>query len=637
MALSPQWLDELRARTTLSTLISRTTKLQKAGHEWKACCPFHDEKSPSFTVSDQKGFYHCFGCGAHGDAIRWMTDQRGLAFMDAVKELAAEAGIEVPAADPRQAQRAEQRASLHDVMADAQSFFEKCLLEPVGEKAREYLDARGFGQHTAQRFGFGFTPDSRNAVKQALSQHDQAMLVECGLQIAVDDREPYDRFRGRLMLPIHDARGRVIAFGGRILDAQKKDAPKYLNSPDTPLFDKGRTLYNLHRAGPASRQTRRMVVVEGYMDVIALAAADIPDAVAPLGTALTERQLELLWRMVDVPVLCFDGDAAGQRAAMRAVTRALPMLQPGRSLSIVRLPGGMDPDDVINRRGVKALEALLAKPASLLDTLWEYERDAQPLDTPEAKAGLKQRLIEHTEAIEQQDIRSLYRRDLLDRFSEFAFPPRQQREFKPHGGAGGSFQRGKQFQPAKPRLSPQAAARLRAVVDGGARDTLSAAVFAGLLRFPSSIEQHSEALARLARSEPGLAPAIESLFEAAEALDPAGVAPISDPVGPSTPPDNTRFTFLMEGTDPGAARDDLAEAVGMLVERPALAAALAAATQRFETDPEGAFAEQQRLLKRKLAFESRLGQMAGKRALLGAQESNSPEGPDSRPEGSETD
>ncbi len=635
MALSPQWLDELRARITLSTLISRTTKLQKAGHEWKACCPFHNEKSPSFTVSDQKGFYHCFGCGAHGDAIRWMTDQRGLGFMDAVKELAAEAGLEVPAPDPQEAQRAEQRAGLHDVMSSAQKFFENSLLSPQGKKAREYLNSRGFGQHTAERFGFGFAPDSRNAVKQSLSEYDQAMLVECGLQIAVDDREPYDRFRGRLMLPIHDARGRVIAFGGRILDAQKKDAPKYLNSPDTPLFDKGRTLYNLHRAGPASRQTKRMVVVEGYMDVIALAAADIPDAVAPLGTALTERQLEMLWRMVEVPVLCFDGDAAGQRAAMRAIGRALPLLQPGRSLSIVRLPAGMDPDDVINRDGAKAMERLLDKPATLLDTLWEYERDAQPLNTPEDKAGLKQRLIEHTEAIEQQDIKSLYRRELLDRYSEFAFPPRPQREFTPRSGGG--FKRGGPFKQAKPILSPQAAAKLRRVVDGGARDTLASAVFAGFLRFPDCIDTHSEALARLARAETNLAPAIESLFEASEALDPMASTPISDPVGSSTPPDNTRFTFLMEGTDPGAAKEDLAEAVGMLVERPALAAALAAATQRFETDPEGAFAEQQRLLKRKLAFESRLGQMAGKRAPSGAQESNGPGGSSEGPDGSETD
>ena len=242
MALSPQWLDELRARVTLSSVIMRTTKLQKAGREWKACCPFHSEKTPSFTVSDEKGFYHCFGCGAHGDVIRWMTDQRGLSFMDAVKELAAEAGLDVPQPDPREAERAEQRAGLHDVMAAAQEWFKTNLLSDEGKKAREYLKTRGFDGHTVERFGFGYAPDQRGALKNALGDFEEPMLIEGGLRIAVDDKEPYDRFRGRLMLPIQDARGRVIAFGGRILDKGKTDAPKYLNSPDTPLFDKGRTL-----------------------------------------------------------------------------------------------------------------------------------------------------------------------------------------------------------------------------------------------------------------------------------------------------------------------------------------------------------------------------------------------------------
>ncbi|MEY4161085.1 MAG: hypothetical protein RLZZ136_1706, partial [Pseudomonadota bacterium] len=343
MSLSPQWLDELRARVTLSGVIGRTTRLTKAGHEFKACCPFHNEKSPSFTVNDAKGFYHCFGCGAHGDIIRWMTDQRGLSFMDAVKELASEAGMEVPAPDPRAAMVAEKQSTLHDVMKAAQDWFVAELAGPDGAKARTYLASRGFDAHTVTRFGFGYAPEGRQALKAALSQFPEALLQEAGLRIAVEDKDPYDRFRGRLMLPIEDARGRVIAFGGRILESGKTDAPKYLNSPDTPLFDKGRTLYNLHRAGPVSRQSGRLVVVEGYMDVIALAAAGIGDGVAPLGTALTERQIEMLWRMVESPILCFDGDAAGQRAAMRAVTRALPLLRPAHSLRICRLPAGLDP------------------------------------------------------------------------------------------------------------------------------------------------------------------------------------------------------------------------------------------------------------------------------------------------------
>jgi len=609
MALTPQWLDELRARTTLSSLIMRTTKLQKSGHEWKACCPFHDEKSPSFTVSDQKGFYHCFGCGAHGDAIRWMTDQRGLEFMDAVKELAAEAGLEVPAADPRAAQKAEVRAGLHDVMQAAQDWFGAKLQANEGTGARDYLKSRGFDAHTVKRFGFGYAPPDRQAMKAALSQFEEPMLIEGGLRILVDDKEPYDRFRSRLMLPIQDARGRVIAFGGRILEADTK-APKYLNSPDTPLFDKGRTLYNLHRAGPASRQTNRVVVVEGYMDVIALAAAGIEDAVAPLGTALTEAQIELLWRLVERPIVCFDGDAAGQKAAMRAVTRALPLLKPSHSLAIVTLPAGLDPDDLLKLKGRGALDELLGNAASLLDTLWSYERDLQPLNSPEDKAGLKARLLDHVDNIQHPDIRALYKRELLERFSTFAFPPRPPRA----GRSQNDWKRGVPFKAANPIITPDASSRLRRTSEGGARDELTAAVITGLARYPDQIMRHAEALGRFAGHDQRAAPAIDMLIEAAETLEPADKSPISVPVGTIAPPDNTRFAFLGEGIDPIAARDDLAEAVSLLVERPALEAALTAATARFEADPEGAFAEQQRLLKRKLEFESRLGQMAGKRA-----------------------
>ena len=601
--LSPQWLDELRARVTLSSVVMRTTKLQRAGREWKACCPFHNEKTPSFTVSDEKGFYHCFGCGAHGDVIRWMTDQRGLAFMDAVKELASEAGLEVPQPDPREAERAERRATLHDVMAAAQEWFENNLLSDEGAKAREYLKQRGIDATTARKFGFGLAPDDRNAMKRALGQFDDAMLAETGLRIEVEGKEPYDRFRGRLMLPIHDVRGRIVAFGGRILDGANKDAPKYLNSPDTPLFDKGRTLYNLNRAGPVSRQSGRIVVVEGYMDVIALAVAGIEDTVAPMGTALTEQQIELLWRLVETPILCFDGDAAGQRAAFRAATRALPLLRPGHSLAFVTLPAGLDPDDLLKQQGRGAMDSLLDSPQSLLDTLWRHEHEAQPLHSPEDKAGLKQRLIDHTETIQHPDIRSLYRRELLDRYSAFAFP---RREFTPRQGG---FRR-------DPRFKAPAPSDTRALqgLSALARDHFTRAVLAGLARHPREIGRHAEALARLARAVPGTAGTIDRLFDLSEALESGRQNPISAAEAIAPPPDNTRFAFLVEGSDPDAAREDLAEAVALLVERPALEAAIVEATARFETDPEGAFAEQQRLRERKLEIESRLGHMARKRA-----------------------
>ncbi|WBY15673.1 DNA primase [Erythrobacteraceae bacterium WH01K] len=605
MALSPQWLDELRARITLSSVIQRTTKLQKAGREWKACCPFHNENTPSFTVSDEKGFYHCFGCGAHGDVIRWMTDQRGLGFMDAVKELAAEAGMDVPAPDPVAAKRAEKRASLIDVTGAAQEFFVDRLASDAGAKARRYLASRGFSDAVVREFGFGYAPDEKQALPGALGSFDAAMLVESGMRIAADDGNSYDRFRDRLMLPIQDARGRVIAFGGRILD-NRDGVAKYLNSPDTPLFDKGNVLYNQHRASPASRQSGRVVVVEGYMDVIALANAGIEDAVAPLGTALTERQIELLWRMVERPVLCFDGDAAGQRAAMRAVGRALPLLRPGHSLGIVRMPKGMDPDDLLKERGVRAMETLLASPASLLDTLWESERDAQPLDSPEAKAGLKSRLLAHVDTIADEDIRALYRRELLDRFSAFAFP-RRENTWKKGDWKGRNF-------PARPVVTPAARNSLRMLAGGSNRDALLSAVVGGLVRFPDQLDRHCEDLSDLAERDPKVAAAINPLLDSLEPLEDTGETPISGAAGHIAPPDKTRFAFLREGTDPQVARESLAEAVSLLVERPALEAALAAATARFATDPEGAFADQQRLLKRKLEFEARLGQMASMRA-----------------------
>ncbi len=608
MSLTPQWLDELRARITLSGVISRTTRLTKAGHEWKACCPFHSEKSPSFTVNDAKGFYHCFGCGAHGDVIRWMTDQRGLSFMDAVKELASEAGLEMPAPDPVAAKRAEQQSGLHEVMAAAQAWFVERLASDEGAKARAYLATRGFDGHTVERFGFGYAPEGRQALKAALSQFPEEMLVEAGLRIAVEDKDPYDRFRGRLMLPIEDARGRVIAFGGRILDAQKTDAPKYLNSPETPLFDKGRTLYNLHRAGPASRQTGRMVVVEGYMDVIALAAAGFTDAVAPLGTALTERQIELLWRMVETPVLCFDGDAAGQRAAMRAVTRALPLLRPAHSLNIVRLPAGMDPDDLLRRDGATALDSLLAQPSSLLDLLWEHECDAAPLASPEDKAGLKARLMAHVDTITDPDIKPLYRRELGDRFSAYAFPKREEREWQPRGKPG--------MRPAPVRRSdPKTTALLRRTT--GTRDALSAAVLAGLLRYPAELERHAEVLAHAELPDPRFAVLVDAL-DGGAALETANLATILEDRGMAAP-DPVEYAalplgFLADDVAVDQAREGLAQAVGLLIERPALEAALAEATSRFERDvSDGAYAEQQRLLKRKLEFDARLRQMASAR------------------------
>jgi len=429
MSLTPQFLDELRARTSLSTLIGQTVKVQKAGREYKACCPFHNEKTPSFTINDEKGFYHCFGCGAHGDAIRWMTDQRGLPFMEAVKELAQAAGMDVPAPDPRAAKRAEAAKGLHDAMAAAQDLFVAQLDTIEGAEARSYLAKRGVNDATQRAFGFGYSLDARGKLKGALKEFGEPMLVEAGLLINPDgERDTYDRFRGRLMLPIRDIRGRTIAFGGRILG---QGEPKYLNSPDTPLFDKGRTLYNIDRASPASRQTGRVIVVEGYMDVVALSQAGLDDAVAPLGTALTEHQIERLWKMVDVPILCFDGDSAGQKAADRAALRALPILKPGSSLSFATLPAGMDPDDVIRSAGVEKFEAFLALATPLVERVWRYEVNLSPTDTPESRAGLLKRLKERASTITDPLVRKQYDSNLTNLFYEnFGWKKKEQSEIK---------------------------------------------------------------------------------------------------------------------------------------------------------------------------------------------------------------
>jgi DNA primase len=417
--LSPAFLDELRNRTLLSALVGRTVKLTKAGREFKGCCPFHQEKTPSFYVNDEKAFYHCFGCSAHGDAIRFLTEARGLPFMDAVKELAGAAGLDLPAPDPRARERAERAGGLLGACEAAAAFFRRELDGIGGQAARAYLDQRGLGAHAREVFGLGFAPDGRNRLAPALSEHKPAELVEAGLLIQPEegrgDGKPYDRFRNRLIIPIRDPRGRVIAFGGRTLGDGE---PKYLNSPETPLFDKGRTLFNLDRAAPASRKAGRVLVVEGYLDVIALDQAGIAEAVAPLGTALTEAQMARLWTLVDDPILCFDGDSAGRKASLRAAQRALPVLRPGKTLRFALLPPGQDPDDLVRSGGADAFEAAIADPVPLDRLLYEAERDGHDMERPEARAGLRQRLQELAASATDRLVAEEYRRGFTSLFFE---------------------------------------------------------------------------------------------------------------------------------------------------------------------------------------------------------------------------
>ena len=620
MSLSPQWLDELRARTTLSTLIGKTIKVQKAGREYKACCPFHNEKTPSFTINDEKGFYHCFGCGAHGDAIRWMTDQRGLPFLDAVKELAAAAGMEVPAPDPRAAKRAEKARSLHDVTAAAQDWFVAQLEGIEGAEARAYLHKRGITEATRRAFGLGFAPDSRGKLKAALRVFPEEMLVESGMLIRPEeaDRDSYDRFRGRLMIPIRDQRGRVIAFGGRILGSGE---PKYLNSPETPLFDKGRTLFNLDKAAPAARKSGRLIVVEGYMDAIMIAQAGIAEAVAPLGTALTEHQIERLWSMVETPLLCFDGDGAGQRAALRAAHRALPLLRPGHSLAFATLPKGQDPDDLIRGAGVAAFEAVLAEAMPLADLVWRSEHDAAPLDTPEARAGLKQRLSALVATIADNDIRALYGRLFRERYDTLFFAPRapQLREAgrfpRRDAPARGGFRNGR-WAPPPPPPEPET----RAIRESGGDALLLRAVLAGLLRYPEAIIVHREALADLEPADRRLAALLDALLDACDREETVETGRLLTILGESDVynmakgllrADALHFTFTRDETDRRRAQRDLAEAIAVIVAMPRIEAELAAVTRAMADDlDEATFARQQMLRKTKADLAARMAELA---------------------------
>jgi DNA primase len=610
MSLSPAFLDELRARTLLSAVISPSVKLIRAGREWKACCPFHNEKTPSFTINDEKGFYHCFGCGAHGDAIRFLTDARGLPFMDAVKELAGKAGLDVPAPDPRARERNERTSDLTDVMAACQKWFADQLAGSEGGEAREYLKKRGIGPATIARFGIGFAPEGRNKLKNALPSLGEDKLVETGMLIKPDEGDTYDRFRGRIMIPIRDARGRVIAFGGRILSTGE---PKYLNSPDTPLFDKGRTLYNLDLASPASRSAKRLIVVEGYMDVIALDRAGVAEAVAPNGTAVTEAQLERMWRLDPNPILCFDGDSAGQKAAIRAASRALPLLAPERTLRFVELPAGQDPDDVVNSGGRDALEALFAEPEPLVDRLWRHELQAQPLTTPEARAGLRQRLIEHSQAIADQALARLYREEWLRRFQNEVSPPRP--PFQPRAPFRPNM-RGARWTPPAPPAGPIP----RAIAATGIDRAFARALVLGFVNFPEALEHHTEQLASLPIGEATLARIRDRLVDAAvsgEMLDRETLATILRETGAAADLEKARrtgtmaFSFTRSDTDPDRAVRDLGTAIDALMADGEIGAALKAATERLKEGEEDAFEEQRRLLFQREEIKERLASLAG--------------------------
>jgi DNA primase len=510
MALPPAFLDELRARTPLSAIIGRRVRLAKSGRNWKGCCPFHGEKSPSFYVYDDH--FHCFGCGAHGDAISFVMQSQGASFPEAVEQLAGEAGLEVPKSTPAAAEAERRRHDLYSVLAAAAAAYQRRLHLPEGRVALEYLRGRGLSEDTIARFGLGWSGEGRGALASELARDgvEPAMLIEAGLMREPEDPagRPYDLFFNRVMFPIRDRRGHVISFGGRTLgDGQ----PKYVNGPETPLFSKRRNLYALDLAREAARKGEPVVVVEGYMDVIALHQAGFAGAVAPLGTALTPEQLGELWRLSPQPVLCFDGDAAGAKAAARAADGALELLASDRTLKLATVPPGEDPDTLVRREGPAGFQVILDTARPLADALYDLLRHGDET-TPEQRAAFRARLEAAAKRIPDKSLAGEYRAVLIDKF----YAERSSRR-SPAPGRG--FVKGKNAAPLRPiaarsRFTPAAAS--------AERERILTAI---LLRHPDLLHDVDHAFADLVLPEPlsRLRATLLHWSETADALDSASL------------------------------------------------------------------------------------------------------------------
>ncbi len=505
MRFPPSFLDEIRARVPLSSVVGRRVKLKKQGREWRGLSPFQAEKTPSFYVNDQKGFYHCFSSGKHGDHFSFLMETEGLPFPEAVERVAQDAGVPMPVASPDMVVQEEARKTLYEVMELAAQFFQAQLHARAGAQARGYLLDREISPATQSLFRIGYAPAERTALKAFLTAQgvQLADMIETGLLIAGEDISvPYDRFRGRVMFPIEDMRGRIVAFGGRALDA---DAPaKYLNSPETPLFHKGLMLFNAHRARKAAHETGRLIAVEGYIDVIMMAQAGVFEAVAPLGTALTEDQLGLMWRMAEEPILCFDGDKAGRKAAYRAVDVALPKIAPARSLCFALLPEGLDPDDLIRRRGVAALNDVLSNARPLIEILWEREMQGADVTTPERRAGLDGRFRALTALIADGAVRKYYETDIAQRLRALLMPPSGygggygQRRFDPAQGRGAGRSGSGRRLDREPIIASQSL-RASPMMRGAAAQwpMREALIVATALNHPGLAQPHLETLAAL--------------------------------------------------------------------------------------------------------------------------------------------
>ena len=491
-----KFCDELRVKISIVDVVGSKIKLVRKGREYQACCPFHNEKTPSFTVNEAKGFYHCFGCGAHGDIIKFEMDANGLSFIEAVEKLAHKVGMQLPKLNPESKEQAEKRATAYDIMEMAVKFFEKNLRLPIGREALDYLYARGFDDGIINKFRLGFAPNNNGLKAQLVSRGvTEAEMAELGLLAIPEDknRQSHDFFRNRVMIPIMDKRGKVIAFGGRVMD---KSQPKYLNSPETPIFNKRRILYNLNYARENGYDAQRLIICEGYMDVIAMDKYGIGYAVAPLGTALTEEQISEAWKVVNEPICCFDGDSAGVRAAIRSVDRVLPILKPGYSLQYAFLPDKQDPDEFLKEKGTEEFLKVVTDTLPLKDVLWKKITEGKQLDTPEQKARIEKELKEEVAKIADETVKSYYVQDVKNKiYSELIEKQRPQRPKT-------------QFVSQKNKL--QSLAR---TIKTDLDDLVAKYIVSAFVCFPQLVEEYEERLLDFSVKDEGLRRVYETILE----------------------------------------------------------------------------------------------------------------------------
>ncbi len=505
MRFTPSFLDEIKARLPVSEVVRRRVKLVKAGREWKGLSPFNAEKSPSFFVNDQKMAWFDFSSGQNGNIFDFVMRTEGLSFPEAVERLAGEAGLQMPVVSRESEQRERERSTLQEVMELASAFFEAQLQAREGARARGYLADRGVAPAVQRQFRIGYSPAERFALRDHLAGKGvlAEQMIEAGLLVHGEDiAVPYDRFRDRVMFPICDRSGRVIAFGGRTMD--KEVSAKYLNSPETPLFHKSHVLFNHHNARKAAHDKGVVIAVEGYVDVISMSAVGFANVVAPMGTALTPEQCELLWRMAEEPVLCFDGDKAGRKAAYRAIETALPLIGAGKSLRFAFLPDGQDPDDLARSGGAEAIETVLGASRPLVDVLWTRETEAGLLDTPERRAALERRLFETIKAITDETLRRHYRQELEARLGAlFGRAPGGGGGGRTYGRPAGQQGQGGGFRPSGGRFG--APAPPRGYVDQAVPASPSLARSSLFAAGRAVISQREALITLIAVNHPGLA------------------------------------------------------------------------------------------------------------------------------------